>query len=150
MIDVHIRYIRALEEAGSLNRELEFLPSDEALAERRSEGIGLTAPEFAILLSYTKITLYKQLRDSDLPEDPYLSVELERYFPTPLRERFREEMREHRLRREITATCVVNDLVDGAAPRSPSVSGGDRSRAGGDRQGVHGGLRSTCAPCGTR
>ena len=82
MIDVHRRYIRALEDAGSLNRELEFLPSDEALAERRSEGIGLTAPEFAILLSYTKITLYKQLRDSDLPEDPYLSVELERYFPT--------------------------------------------------------------------
>jgi glutamate dehydrogenase len=116
MIDVHIRYIRALEEAGSLNRELEFLPSDEALAERRSEGIGLTAPEFAILLSYTKITLYKQLRDSDLPEDPYLSVELERYFPTPLRERFREEMREHRLRREITATCVVNDLVDRGGP----------------------------------
>ena len=102
--------------AGSLNRELEFLPSDEALAERRSEGIGLTAPEFAILLSYTKITLYKQLRDSDLPEDPYLSVELERYFPTPLRERFREEMREHRLRREITATCVVNDLVNRGGP----------------------------------
>jgi len=116
MIDVHIRYIRALEEAGSLNRELEFLPSDEALAERRSEGIGLTAPEFAILLSYTKITLYKQLRDSDLPEDSYLSVELERYFPTPLRERFREEMREHRLRREITATCVANDLVDRGGP----------------------------------
>jgi glutamate dehydrogenase len=116
MIDVHIRYIRALEEAGSLNRELEFLPSDEDLAERRSEGIGLTAPEFAILLSYTKITLYKQLRDSDLPEDPYLAVELERYFPTPLRERFREEMSEHRLRREITATCVVNDLVDRGGP----------------------------------
>jgi glutamate dehydrogenase len=116
MIDVHIRYIRALEEAGSLNRELEFLPSDEALSERRSEGIGLTAPEFAILLSYTKITLYKQLRDSDLPEDPYLSVELERYFPTPLRERFREEMREHRLRREITATSVVNDLVNRGGP----------------------------------
>ena len=116
MIDVHIRYIRALEEAGSLNRELEFLPSDEDLAERRSEGIGLTAPEFAILLSYTKITLYKQLLASDLPEDPYLSVELERYFPTPLRERFREEMREHRLRREITATCVVNDLVDRGGP----------------------------------
>jgi glutamate dehydrogenase len=116
MIDVHIRYIRALEEAGNLNRELEFLPSDEALAERRSEGIGLTAPEFAILLSYTKITLYKQLLASDLPEDLYLSVELERYFPTPLRERFREEMHEHRLRREITATCVVNDLVNRGGP----------------------------------
>src|SRR5215210_3414327 len=116
MIDVHIRYIRALEEAGSLNRELEFLPSDEALSERRSEGIGLTAPEFAILLSSSKITLYKGLLSSDLPEDPYLSDELERYFPTPLRYRFREQMREHRLRREITATSVVNDLVNRGGP----------------------------------
>jgi glutamate dehydrogenase len=116
MIDVHVRYIAALEHAGSLDRELEFLPSDETLAERRSEGIGLTAPEFAILLSYTKITLYKQLLASDLPEDPYLSVELERYFPTPLRERFRDRMREHRLRREITATSVVNDLVNKGGP----------------------------------
>jgi glutamate dehydrogenase len=116
MIDVHVRYIAALEHAGSLDRELEFLPSDETLAERRSEGIGLTAPEFAILLSYTKITLYKQLLASDLPEDSYLSVELERYFPTPLRERFRDRMREHRLRREITATSVVNDLVNKGGP----------------------------------
>jgi glutamate dehydrogenase len=116
MVDIHARYIAALEHAGSLNRELEFLPSDEALAERRSEGIGLTAPEFAILLSYSKITLYKGLLSSDLPEDPYLSDELERYFPTPLRYRFREQMREHRLRREITATSVVNDLVNKGGP----------------------------------
>jgi glutamate dehydrogenase len=116
MIDVHVRYIAALEHAGSLNRELEFLPSDEELAERKAAGIGLTAPEFAILLSYTKITLYRELLASDLPEDPYLSVELERYFPTPLRERFREQMREHRLRREITATSVVNELVNKGGP----------------------------------
>src|SRR5215208_3086317 len=116
MVDVHVRYIAALEHSGSLNRELEFLPSDEALAERRSEGIGLTAPEFAILLSYTKITLYRGLLSSDLPEDQYLSDELERYFPTPLRYRFREQMREHRLRREITATSVVNDLVNKGGP----------------------------------
>ena len=116
MIDVHVRYIAALEQAGSLNRELEFLPSNEVLAERRSQGKGLTAPEFSILLSYTKITLYRRLLASDLPEDPYLSDELERYFPSPLRERFSEQMREHRLRREITATSVVNDLVNRGGP----------------------------------
>jgi glutamate dehydrogenase len=112
MVDVHARYIRALEHAGKLNRELEFLPSEEDLAERKSDDVGLTAPEFAVLLAYTKITLYRELLHSDLPEDPYLSDELERYFPTPLRERFRDRMREHRLRREITATSVVNDLVN--------------------------------------
>jgi glutamate dehydrogenase len=78
--------------------------------------VGLTAPELAILLSYSKITLYKELLASDAPEDPYLSGELERYFPTPLRERFREQMREHRLHREITATHVVNSMLNRCGP----------------------------------
>ena len=112
MVDVHARYIRALEHAGKLDRELEFLPGEEELAERKSNDMGLTAPEFAILLAYTKITLYTELVDSDVTDDPYLSEELERYFPTPLRERSGGRMPGHRLRREITATSVVNDLVD--------------------------------------
>src|SRR5918995_1132844 len=116
MVDVHARYIRALEHAGKLNRELEFLPSEETLAERKSEGMGLTAPEFAILLSYTKLTLYGDLLESDVVEDPYLSGELERYFPTPLRERFREQIHEHRLHRQITATHVTNSLVNRNGP----------------------------------
>ena len=112
MENVHARYMRSLEDAGQLNRELEFLPSEEELADRRSEGLGLVAPEFAILLSYTKIILYQQLLNSDVPEDSYLSEELESYFPTPLRERFREQMKEHRLRRQIVATHLTNDLVN--------------------------------------
>ncbi len=116
MVDVHTRYIRALVQSGSLNRELEFLPSEETLGERRSNDMGLTAPELAILLSYAKITLYKELLESDAPEDPYLSGELERYFPTPLRERFREQMRDHRLHREITATHVTNSMVNRCGP----------------------------------
>ena len=38
----------------------------------------------------------------------------EDYFPTPLRERFAAEMPEHRLRREIVATAVVNRMVNRA------------------------------------
>ena len=112
MENVHARYMRALEDAGQLNRELEFLPSEEELADRRSEGLGLAAPELAILLSYTKIILYQQLLDSDVPDDSYLSRELESYFPTPLRERFREPLKDHRLRRQIIATHLTNDLVN--------------------------------------
>lgn len=112
MADVHARYMRELEDDGRLNRELEFLPSEEELADRRSEGIGLVAPEFAILLSYTKIKVYDQLLGSDVPEDSYLSKELEKYFPTPLRERYRDQMEEHRLRRQIVATHLTNDLVN--------------------------------------
>src|SRR5205823_13973638 len=52
MVEVHGRYIRALGQAGVLDRELEFLPSDEGLADRKAAGLGLTAPEFAILLAY--------------------------------------------------------------------------------------------------
>ena len=116
MVDVHARYIHALEHAGRLDRQLEFLPDDEELGERRSDGKGLTAPELAILLSYSKITTYKDLLKSDCPEDPYLSRELERYFPTPLRERFREQIHEHRLHRQITATHATNSLVNRCGP----------------------------------
>ena len=112
MVGVHARFMHTLEQSGRLNRELEFLPDDEALAERKSEGRGLAAPELAILLSYTKIALYKRLLESDAPEDPYLSRELERYFPTPLRERLRDQIHEHRLHREITATHLANDMVN--------------------------------------
>ena len=52
--------------------------------------------------------------DSDLPEDEYLGHDLERYFPPPLPERYAERMRAHRLRREIIATVVANQLVDRA------------------------------------
>jgi glutamate dehydrogenase len=116
MVDVHARYIHALEHEGRLDRGLEFLPGDEELGERRSENKGLTAPELAILLSYSKITTYQDLLNSDAPEDPYLSRELERYFPAPLRERFREQLHEHRLHRQITATHVTNSLVNRCGP----------------------------------
>ncbi|WP_041328318.1 NAD-glutamate dehydrogenase [Rubrobacter xylanophilus] len=112
MAEVHARYIRALEESGALDRELEHLPGPQELADRKAEGGGLTAPEFAVLLAYTKITLYDELLRSDVPEDPYLSHDLERYFPVPLRERYAGRMREHRLRREITATHLVNSMVN--------------------------------------
>ena len=114
MVEVHERYLRALEQSGLLNRELEFLPSDDVLAERKAAGGGLATPEFAILLSYTKIALSRELLASDLPEDPYFSTELERYFPKLLRERFAAQLHRHPLRREIIVSRVVNDLVNRA------------------------------------
>jgi glutamate dehydrogenase len=113
MLDVHARFIQRLEQSRNLDRALETLPSDEAIGERKREHRGLTRPELATLLAYSKIDLYARLLDSDVPEDPYLSRELEDYFPDPLPERFRERMRDHRLWREITATQVVNNVVHG-------------------------------------
>jgi glutamate dehydrogenase len=61
-----------------------------------------------------KIRLYEELLESDLPEDSYLVQDLERYFPQPLPDRFPEPIRRHRLRRELEATIVANQLVDRA------------------------------------
>ena len=114
MVDVHARLITHLEQVAGLDREIEFLPTDEVINDRKVLRQGLVAPELAVLMAHCKIHLYARLVDSDLPEDEYLSHDLERYFPAPLPERYAEHMRAHRLRREIIATVVANQLVDRA------------------------------------
>ncbi len=114
MIDVHARYISSLESEELIDRTLEFLPTDRQLAERQAAGVGLTTPEFAVLLAYTKTTNVREVLASDLPDDPFVADEIARYFPTPLRQRFRAEMDRHRLRREIVAMRVVNSTVNKA------------------------------------
>ncbi len=105
-------FIRVLEAEGLLDRQIESLPSDAELNERRQRHQGLTRPELSILLSYAKIKLYQQLLDSDVPEDAYLSKELARYFPVPLQEKYAAHMQRHRLKREIIATAVTNSMVN--------------------------------------
>jgi glutamate dehydrogenase len=111
--------IRTLERSGDLNRSLEYLPGEEELAERRQAGEGLTRPELAITLSYGKIWLYRALIHSDVPEDPYLSRELNRYFPAPVQKRFAARIQRHRLRREIIATAITNSLINRMGPVFP-------------------------------
>jgi glutamate dehydrogenase len=108
--------IRSLESAGDLNRQLEFLPSDDELTERRKRGIGLTRPELSVVLSYSKIWLSKHLLASDVPEDSYLSTELGRYFPAPVQERFPRAIPRHRLKREIITTATTNSLINRMGP----------------------------------
>ncbi|MGH3022091.1 MAG: NAD-glutamate dehydrogenase [Gaiellaceae bacterium] len=119
MLGVHARVIAHLESDGRLDRELEFLPSDETLSERRAARGGLVAPELAVLLAYAKIELFGALLDSDLPDDPAMADELARYFPRVLSERFRDRMDGHRLRRELVATYVTNSLVNRAGITFP-------------------------------
>src|SRR5258708_26320240 len=120
--------IRALERAGDLNSSLECLPTEEEIAERRKAGEGLTRPELAVTLSYGKIWLYRQLIHSDVPEDPYLSAELARYFPTPVQKRFAVRLKRHRLRREIISTAITNSLINRMGPVFP-VRGQDDTGA---------------------
>ncbi|MFT3853738.1 MAG: NAD-glutamate dehydrogenase [Ilumatobacteraceae bacterium] len=112
MVNVHARYLDLLEAEGWLDRGLEFLPSSKQLAERQAAGVGLTTPEFSVLLAYTKSTNVHLLERSDTPDDPYLEPFLVHYFPAELRSRFAGEIRSHRLRREIVATQVANHMVN--------------------------------------
>jgi len=112
LLDAQMRFVRFLEKTGRLNRALEFLPDDETVAERRAQGIGLTSPELAVLLAYSKLWLYDEMLGSALPDDPWVATAVERYFPRALRERCGAYVPRHPLRREIISTHVVNSMVN--------------------------------------
>jgi glutamate dehydrogenase len=112
----HAHFIRSLELDGVLDRALEYLPSSEEIEDRRRAGLGLVRPEIAMLLSYAKIALSAQLIQSDVPEDPYLSQELNRYFPPRLATRYGKLLGEHRLKREIIVTATTNSIVNRMGP----------------------------------
>ena len=106
------RLMHMLEAQGRLDRAIEYLPDDAALTERARRGEALTRPELAVLLAYAKLSLHDELLDSPVPDDPYLSKELERYFPAAMRERFPDAVANHRLRREIIATQLANAIIN--------------------------------------
>ena len=112
MAGVHEDWMERLESQGLVDREIEFLPSTEAMEMRRSNHKGLTSPELATLLAYTKIVLEDEILASDMPDDPYLVDRLIEYFPTAMRQHYADQMRTHRLHREIIATVVVNEFVN--------------------------------------
>ena len=112
MAGVHEDSMERLTHSRLLNRELEALPSTDEMDIRRSKNRGLTSPELATLMAYTKIVLEDEILGSDLPDDPYLTDRLITYFPTAMRERYAAVMTAHRLHREIIATVVVNQFVD--------------------------------------
>jgi glutamate dehydrogenase len=116
LLDQHVRLMRSLERSGKLDRAIEFLPNDETLAQRTALKRGLTRPELAVLLAYAKNALYAELLSSDLPDAPELEAELLAYFPERMRELAPDELKTHRLRREIIATHVANAMINRMGP----------------------------------
>ncbi len=129
LLHVHEFWMKKLEGDGILNRELEGLPTSREVRGRLDRREGLTLPELSVLMAWTKIVLADELLASDLPDDPYLDLDLCGYFPQPIREGFESEITEHPLRRQIIVTQVVNDLVNGAGmtywPRLAGETGAD-------------------------
>lgn len=112
LVEPQLSLIKKLEKDGALDRELEFLPSDDEFAERKQQGKGLSRPELAVLLSYSKIDLYSKILASKLPDEPYYTQDLISYFPENLQKKFTKYLENHQLKREIIATSVTNSLIN--------------------------------------
>ncbi len=108
----YLRLIDTLEAAGNLDRKTEGLADSETLARRAADGHGLTRSELAVVLSSSKLVLQDALEHSGVPDDPALEADLLGAFPAPMRTKFKRDILEHRLRREIIATKLANRMVN--------------------------------------
>ena len=111
-LEIYEEVMAVLEGAGLLDRGLEGLPSTEDMTERSRRGEGMTSPELSVLVAYSKRSVRDWTLDSDLPDDPRYNVDLERYFPAPVVERFGHLLDAHPLRRELVATIIANEIVN--------------------------------------
>src|SRR5439155_2680468 len=62
------RLMQTLEATGELDRRVEFLPDDKEIAERRRRSQALTRPELSVLLAYAKLSLDRELVESNVPD----------------------------------------------------------------------------------
>jgi len=122
-LDSQQAFMQHLSSIGKLNRAVEYLPDDARIAEMKLQGQALTRPELAVLTAYSKLELFDEIVGSTAPDDAFFERLLLEYFPAPLAQ-FEEDMKGHRLRRDIIATVLSNEIVNMAGPTFP-----DRLRA---------------------
>ena len=107
------RYLSWLEDGDRIDRELEFLPTDDQFADRiNRQQPTWTRPELSVLICYSKVVLKEALAESDLLGDPWLARSVTDYFPTALVSRFSDAVKNHSLANEIAINQIVNDLVN--------------------------------------
>lgn len=111
-LDRQVRLVRAMEQEGLLNRQIEFLPDDVTFEEYQASQVGLCRPEIAVVLSYSKINYFQKILKTTIPEDHFFEKHLITYFPKALQNVYRKEILSHPLKREIIATVIVNDIVN--------------------------------------
>jgi glutamate dehydrogenase len=105
-------FMSEMEREGLLNRAVEYLPTEKQLGEMRAARQGFTRPELAVLMAYSKQSLFAELQQSTLLDAPYFEADLLRYFPKEMQKGFANDIRAHRLRREIVATMITNSIVN--------------------------------------
>jgi len=108
----YVRLIETFEESGRLDRQVEGLAANDQLLRRGQDGLGLTRPELAVLLSTAKLALQDAIEHGNLATDPSMDDELAQAFPPAMRKKEADAIVAHALRKEIIATKVANRIVN--------------------------------------
>ncbi|GGE62623.1 NAD-glutamate dehydrogenase domain-containing protein [Massilia psychrophila] len=114
VVDGYAALITSLELEGALSRELEQLPTDAELARRKANGIGLTAPELAVVIANVKNRYKRLLAALPLLELPWAESVLKPYFPAQLVAT--RSALAHPLANAILATVLANEAVNRCGP----------------------------------
>jgi glutamate dehydrogenase len=101
-----------------LNRTLESIPTDEEFKRRHDQHKGMTRPELAVLMAYSKILLYRKLVPvvEKHQDHPLIHTVLCNYFPALLTHQYRDAILRHHLRCEIVATVLSNRFINHLGP----------------------------------
>ena len=106
------RLIIYLNKLGYITRSLDALPDDDELDELIERRCGLDRPIVAPIMAGVKMWCQESLASSALCDDPVLEDVLLEYFPKLLVERFKSDVQNHPLRRNIIATQLSNRVID--------------------------------------
>ncbi|HEU4777329.1 MAG TPA: NAD-glutamate dehydrogenase domain-containing protein [Telluria sp.] len=114
VVDGYAALITSLEAEGAVNRELEQLPTDAELARRKAAGIGLTAPELAVVIANVKNRFKRVMSALPLTGLPWAESVLKPYFPAQLVAT--RQALAHPLANTILATVLANEAVNRCGP----------------------------------
>ncbi|MFE3002047.1 NAD-glutamate dehydrogenase domain-containing protein [Nocardia sp. NPDC059246] len=113
-VALHARLAAHLQNDHGLDRDLAGLPGSTGFAALRKAQTGLSGPELAQLIAHVKLALKAEIVNSPAIHSLAFTSRFIHYFPGKLTESYPGLIRSHPLRNAITATEVVNDMVDAA------------------------------------
>ncbi|MBA2657004.1 MAG: NAD-glutamate dehydrogenase [Tatlockia sp.] len=111
-LSLHVEFIKNMISQGLIDPGIDFIPDNKKMLERKAAGIGLTRPELAVLIAYTKIGINKNILTTNLPEEPLLMQIEKTAFPKSICKKYCIGMDNHPLRRDIVATQLSNRIVN--------------------------------------
>ncbi len=111
--DSFTRLTQYLVNNAELDRELEYLPDDEELQARQNAQQGLTRPELAVLMAYSKMDVHNALlQEKQLITDSYFEKYLLSAFPDVLAQNYHQAIISHPLAKQIIATSIANEIFN--------------------------------------